>query len=283
MIGWFRRRKQDPKHILKQSLGHFELPSFPAVVAEAMRQLRDPEVPLGDIADDLMRDPEVSVKVLRLANSPAYSLRYPVRNVHHAMSLLGRAEVESLLLSVALRSALPKPRRAFDARRFWQASARRAATARAIATRFHPATVSESFTASLLQEMAVPLLVKERPKEYPEVLKAWSAGEGDLVTLEKQALGYDHAVIAAAMSAEWGFPDALVQAIGSHHEGDEVDEVPPAVTLVAEIRDVDSEDEDYDKLVDALLVRFDVREEEALALVDEAFDQADEVATALAA
>lgn len=285
MISWFRKRKQDPKRVLKDTLGSFELPSFPAVVAEAMRQLRDPDAALGDIAQGLMRDPEVSVKLLRLANSPAYSLRHPVRNVHHAMSLLGRAEVESLLLSVAMKNALPKPRKGCDATRFWQASARRAAVARTIAAKLHPATASESFTASLLQEMAVPLLVKANPKAYLPIREAWASGKGELTDLERETLGYDHAVIGAAMSAEWGFPEELVRAIGGHHhqdaEGDEA--VPAAVTIVANLRDIDDEDEDYDRLVDAIVARLDLPEEEAEELVDDAFDQADEVAAALAA
>ncbi len=285
MIGWFKRRKQNPKRVLKDALGQFKLPSFPAVVAEAMRQLRDPNTPLGDIAQGLMRDPEVSVRLLRLANSPAYSLRHPVGNVQHAMSLLGRAEVESMLLSVAMKNALPRPRRGCDATRFWQASARRAAVARAIASKTHPASASASFTASLLQEMAVPLLVKARPKEYLPIREAWADGKGDLPALEREVLGYDHAVIGAAMCAEWGFPEELVRSIGGHHHdyghGDE--QVPPAVAIVARLRDIDQEEEDYDVLVNSIVERLGLPEEEAEELVDDAFDQADEVAAALAA
>ena len=144
MLGWFAKRKTDPKRVLDQVLGKFELPSFPVVVAEAMRQLRDPDQSLSDIATGLQRDPKVTVRILNLANSPAYSLRHPVRNVQHAVSLLGRSEVEALLLSVAVRGALPKTPRWFDDARFWQASARRAASARALAVKLHPSTASEA-------------------------------------------------------------------------------------------------------------------------------------------
>ena len=285
MFGWFKKRRQDPRRVLKEALGDFELPSFPAVVAQAMRQLRDPNATLAEIAEGLMRDPDVSVRLLRLANSPAYSLRHPVSNVHHAMSLLGRAEVESLLLSVSMRRCLPKPRRGCDATRFWQANARRAAVARAIAKRAHPASAAETFTASLLQEMAVPLLVKARPKEYLPVREAWANGGGELVALEREALGYDHAVIGAAMCAEWSFPEEFVRAVGAHHQDYEHDEedVPLAVRIVAELRDVDDAEEDFDVLVEATVERLGLTEEDAEELIGDAFDEADEVAAALAA
>lgn len=280
MIGWFAKRKTDPKRVLDQVLGKFELPSFPVVVTEAMRQLRDPDQSLSEIATGLMRDPKVTVRILNLANSPAYSLRHPVRNVQHAVSLLGRSEVEALLLSVAVRGVMPKTPRWFDDARFWQASARRAASARALAKKLHPSTANEAFTAALLQDMAVPLLVKAR-KEYRGVREAWVSGDEELADLETAALGYDHATIAAAMSERWGFPEKMTAAIGGHHE--ESDEVPVAIRIVAQLEEIDAQEDDLDVVVSVAHEDYGLDEDDVEALVSDAFGEADQVASALAA
>ena len=34
MLGWFKKRKANPKRLLKEALGKFDLPSFPIVVTE---------------------------------------------------------------------------------------------------------------------------------------------------------------------------------------------------------------------------------------------------------
>lgn len=280
MLSWFAKRKTDPKRVLDEVLGKFDLPSFPVVVSEAMRQLRDPEQSLHEIATGLMRDPKVTVRILNLANSPAYSLRHPVRNVQHAVSLLGRSEVEALLLSVAVRGVMPKTPRWFDDARFWQASARRAACARALATKLHPSTANECFTASLLQDMAVPLLVKAR-KEYRAVRESWATGDEELGDLERETLGFDHATIAAAMSERWGFPAKLTAAIGGHHEEDE--DIPAAVRIVAQLEEIDEADEDLDVIVSVAHEDFGLNEDQVESLVEESFQEADQVAAALAA
>ena len=85
----------------------------------------------------------------------SYGFR-PQRSVHHAISLLGRDQLESMLLSLAVHDALPsKPTLGFEAGRFWQTAARRATLGRALADKIDPATRSESFTASLLRYHAV--------------------------------------------------------------------------------------------------------------------------------
>ena len=173
MLGWFKRKKkEDPKAQLAASLGDFTLPNFPAVANRVLGLLRDPDVPLDAAGDALAEDPGLSAKVLGIANSSAFALRHPVRSVSHATSLLGRSTVESLLLGVVVQSSLPRPEiTGFDQRRFWRTAARRAAAARALADVLHPRTKSESFTASLLEDMAVPLIGAAKGGDYGVVLE----------------------------------------------------------------------------------------------------------------
>lgn len=281
MLGWFKRKKkEDPKAQLAASLGDFTLPNFPAVANRVLGLLRDPDVPLDAAGDALAEDPGLSAKVLGIANSSAFALRHPVRSVSHATSLLGRSTVESLLLGVVVQSSLPRPEiTGFDQRRFWRTAARRAAAARALADVLHPRTKSESFTASLLEDMAVPLIGAAKGGDYGVVLEQWHHDGGDLAALERDALGFDHAVVAGWVAQSWKLPENLADAIGSHHDEEalEYDGPPPAVALVAPLGE-GSDEQGFDEVVQVTHARFGVATDAVAHLLKEAFVAAYEIA-----
>jgi len=302
MLGWLRRRRDDPRTLLREALPGFELPTFRAIVLDAMGALRQPETSLADVGSIVGRDPGLTARVLRVANSPAYGLRHDVRSVEHAASLLGRSQLEALLVGVAVGEQLPRrPVGGHDPVRFWRAAARRATAARRLAGELHPTTRGESFTAALLQDMAVPLLAQARGNVYGGILDAWRAGDGSLAAIETDRMGFHHAHVAGAMAQHWGLPDALVTAVGAHHDAppsdegsaaeghpDESDGLPAAVTLVAYLaEEPDGGASDpggaaavpgAEALIEDAYARHGLARERTASLLDAAFAEADEVA-----
>lgn len=272
MLGWFRR-KGDPKAQLMKVLGDAQLPTFPAVVLEALSLLRNPDAQLVDISNKLVVDPGVSVKLLGVSNSAGFSLRQPVMNVEHAVALLGRSTVEGLLLGFAISAALPH--NSHTPKNFWTLAARRAVTARSLAQLLHPATQSESFTAALLQDMSLPLLANTRGAEYREVLAAANAGEQALETLERELYGWDHAHVSGWMCDSWGFPQQLTNAIGSHHEEPELG-VPLSVALVSGFGA--TPEAEHESLIERLHSTHGLNRDAVSALLQKAAEDAGEVA-----
>ncbi len=278
MFGWLSRKPSDAKKELKAILGKAELPSFPAVVLRALSELRHDKSTPESVSKILSVDPGVSGRLLRLTNSASNGLRREVRSVDHAIALLGRGEVEALLLAVASRGALPAKRTAgFEPAAFWRLSARRAAIARAIAARVQPATKSECFTAGLLQDMAIPLLVGAHGASYEALLGASSSGGEDLRDAERASLGWDHGVAAGWLATHWGFPASLVDAIGAHHDGAE-SAVPVGVVLTARL-----DEHGPEALVEHAVALCGLAPDEAVAVLREADAQATEIAAQLAA
>jgi HD-like signal output (HDOD) protein len=123
----------------------------------------------------------------------------------------------------------------FDMNSFWRAAARRAALARGLAQKLHPETQSESFTAGLLQDMAVPVITMRKNTNYQKLYEQWNLVEDEtnLVELEKSNLDLDHANIGAQMAKHWGFPVNLIEMINSHHATINSPGVPLSVQIVA--------------------------------------------------
>jgi HD-like signal output (HDOD) protein len=276
------RRNTDPKKELQKVLGTYTLPSFSTVVLSTLERIRDPEATPSAIGDMLSADPGLSVRILGSVNSAAYAVRREVKSVEHGVALLGIPAVESLILSVEVVRVAPRQAApGYDHPRFWRAAARRAAIARALAAVLHPALVSESFTAALLQDMAIPFLATQQGERYGPVLEQWHAGGESLAVLEQQEFGWNHAEVATWLGSEWSLPDSLVEAIGGHHgavsEGTQDLECPPAVSLVSHIRETE-EELGIDKLLEAAHSEFGMPTNQVEELINGSLESAEELA-----
>ena len=237
-MGILRRSKQERE--LRAVVKGQELPHFPEVTLRVLERLRDPEADFAEIADSLQWEPGLVVQVLRTVNSAAYGVSARIENVRHAISFMGRSQLEQLVLANAVKDSLPRASAmGFRYERFWRAASFRAALARAFAHELHPARSAEAFTAGLLQDMAVPVLAHARPDDYGPLLEAWHGGEGQsLEDLERDEFGWSHAQVGGLLGQVWELPEALVGAISLHHSSEHTDqEVLPATRLVAHLRE----------------------------------------------
>ena len=133
MFKLLKRKNQDPKEELRELLGQYELPTFSSSMVDLLRLLRDPEIPMAEVASRVEMDPGLTVRILRLINSAGFGLMTEVSNLQHAVSLLGRSRLESLVLTFAATEGISVQMDGLDSTRFWGAAARRATLARVLA------------------------------------------------------------------------------------------------------------------------------------------------------
>jgi len=278
MFNFFQRKKKNPKKELKTLLGNYELQSFPTVVMNVLGMLRDPSSEVSDIADQIQMDPGMNVKILRLVNSAGFGLDNKVSNVHHAVTLLGRSRLESMLLTYAVSTTIPPKLGCMETSRFWLASARRACLARHIALHLHAATQAESFTAGLLQDMAIPFISEGKQMVYKDLLKKWHADtEADINVMEQEFFDYDHPSIGALIAEGWGLPQYLIHAIAGHHDQFEQSSAEPAVRLVSLVRYFE-EDDGTERLIKTAEKNFGIGKNMMEEMISKAFVEAEQFA-----
>jgi HD-like signal output (HDOD) protein len=214
------------------------LPPIPASVTKILDKLRDPQASMAEVAGVVAWDPGLVVRLLKTVNSAAYGLRRKVDNPHHAVTFLGRSNLESLVLGLAVEEALPDdPAPGFEPARFWRTAARRASLARNLAEKLDPAAQAECFTAGLLQDLAVPILAHAKPDRYGPLLQHWHATqEESLEKLEESALGWNHADLGGTICEAWGMPESLIRDVRHHHPSD-ADSAPGPIQLVGLLRE----------------------------------------------
>lgn len=276
MLDLFRRHKRIFGQKLSDLLNSYQLPSFPSTVINVLSILRDPESSLLEIAMQLEIDPGLHVKILRTVNSSAFGFSTKVLSIPHAVTLLGRSRLESLVLSVAIKDTLPSTYpELFDANQFWFAAARRACLARTLANYLHPATQSESFSGGLLQDIAVPVLMTVKKEEYCTIYEQWKNNvDSSLYVLERNAFGFDHAYVGARMMEEWDMPEYLVRMISEHHNYDKDSTIEPAVRLSSYIRDTNDKD-GTEVIIESCQQEFALGSDVVVRMIQKTFEDAE--------
>lgn len=237
-------RRKDPAMSLERLLDRCEVPTFPELTLRILGKVRDPDLSSQEFAEALRWDPALVVQLLQMVNSAAFGLAQPIHDVAHASSYLGRAQVEQVVLALAVKDTLPcTPAQGFEPRRFWHAAAFRAALSSTIADEIHPARRAESFTMGLLQDLALPVLATAMPDEYGPVLVRWHTDpDVQLVDLERDAFGWCHGDFGGALGRRWNLPSTLVRGIEQHHGHGAADpDLPPANRLVSVLREAQAE------------------------------------------
>lgn len=79
------------------------LPSLPDVAMQVRDAVANPDFGLADVARVLETDPALCVRLIQVANSPAYRGAQPVQSVQEAAGRLGLKSVQSFTMAMAMR------------------------------------------------------------------------------------------------------------------------------------------------------------------------------------
>lgn len=195
-----------------------EIPALPATAARLVTEVHAPDPDMDRIVHLITSSPETSIKVIRTVNSSLFSPRTPILSIRHAVSLLGLRHIRPIVLGLALVENLPRPEgHLFDHRSFWSDSLVRALFARTLAVRARLRDVEETFTAMLIADIALPVLLKGWGEYYAPVLERWQGESIRLSVIEREVFRWDHAQAGAWILQSWGFPEELICFVGMHN------------------------------------------------------------------
>lgn len=200
-----------------------DLPALPRSVVELLRLL-EKNAGLSEIAALLARDVAVATRVMRVANSSLYSAQGEVESLSRACGVIGIEGVRDIALSIGVIHTVRAPDLpGLDVKDFWVHALTSAIAAGKIVRMSSggrdAASQSEAaFVCALLHDVGVPVLARQLPEAYAEVLQKNAALGEPLFATERALLGTTHAEVGAAVLSHWGLPARVVAAAEFHHE-----------------------------------------------------------------
>ncbi|MBN1824941.1 MAG: HDOD domain-containing protein [Candidatus Eisenbacteria bacterium] len=196
-----------------------KIPPLPAAAVRLVGEMNKPEPDPKQLVRILSGSPELAARVLQTVNSSYFSLGHRVTTLPHAISLLGMRQIRSIALSYTMVSGVPRPKDdgLFDHEAFWIDSLIRTLIARSLARRQGLHDEEEAFTAMLLADVALPVLLVAWREYYAPIVERWAESDERLSRIERENLRWDHAQAGAWILRSWGFPEEIVCFVGAHN------------------------------------------------------------------
>jgi putative nucleotidyltransferase with HDIG domain len=188
-----------------------DLPSMPSLLMEAVQQINGKQN-LTALVDKIAQDPSMTVRILRIANSPFYGMSREIGSLREAVVLLGLTRIRDMLLSICFSNMLPARHKDFDYNLFWHHSLAVAECARQLAG-LSGNNPDFAYTAGLLHDIGDLVIVMLFPNEFSQLIKV-STTYG--IAEEQKLLGFDHTTMGAKATEYWNLPQEIQQAIEQH-------------------------------------------------------------------
>lgn len=237
---------------LDEILATVQLPALPQTAITLLQLSQDSDNGPAEFARPIEADAGLMAQVLRFVNSSYFGFAREISSIRQALALVGVRTIKNFALWTAVFSLVPDPKFGpFKLQKLWQDSLRRAVFARILGKSIELKNAEELFSAALLQDMAIPLLLKELPEQYEELIKRRTSENLRLSQLERETFGWDHAEVAAALVRNWRLPEEFAALIERHPNFDALmASTPPArdaacVALAALLPSC--EDEEWDE------------------------------------
>lgn len=205
-----------PAEILVKETG--ALISLPKVCLKLKSVQSDPNHSMTDIAEIIMHDPALTTRILRIVNSAYYGLLCPVKNITHALGILGAQDLNNLVIVTSIVNTMNSLKTSLNLESFWRTSIFSGVMAKTLGEHFNNPATEELFLSGLLLKVGKLLIYYKEPDLLVSVeAEMQKSGRTDF-DVEQSLLGFDHAEVGAVMAQSWRFSDLLKDCIAHHNE-----------------------------------------------------------------
>lgn len=213
-----------------------DLATLPEVALRIAQLAEDPGTSAADIGREISKDPALTSRVLRVANSPAFGHLGKIATISRAITVLGIRQVRDLSVGItAVRTFEGIGNGLVTMESFWRQNVLCAVAAGHIAAHRGGRHAAESpFIAGLLHDIGQLVIYHRAPELGRRALLMWvdAIDDRDLSDCEREVMGFDHCAVGVALARQWHLPRSLQECIEFHHEPERAREFPIDVAAV---------------------------------------------------
>jgi HD-like signal output (HDOD) protein len=187
-----------------------KLPAMSEVAHALIKTLNDDNATVSDVTTIIAKDPAITAKLLRLANSAQFGLPRGVASLDDAITMVGMSKVRTLCLGACMSESFPiLP--GLDRKEFWRSSMACAGYSQWMAGGIG-ADGQMAWLAGMMLRLGELLIAQAAPNTLAEIEKL-PHFPGGRWERERTLIGFSEAKITAELARRWKFPDTIVQAL----------------------------------------------------------------------
>jgi putative nucleotidyltransferase with HDIG domain len=215
------------------------LPSL-SIMDSALRELLDANQSYtSQIAEIIRRDPSLATRLLHLVNAVHYGAAKPPTNIDEAVFYLGVRQIRQLAMVTQIIEDFQKitEGNSFPWRQFWRHCIATALVTREIISLGQAQEDEIDYVAGLIHDVGKIVMVSAFPDHFQEIYQRRAEEGGDLMQLEREVLGVDHAELGAMYLRKQRLPEVYVEIVQFHH-APQLARYHPRITAAVHISDL---------------------------------------------
>lgn len=211
---------------LIEKVNQSDISSIKQVIIHLIAVINDPDSSAKDLKDIIEKDPPLSARLLKIANSAYYGFRRRISKIQDAIIGIGFDAVKELALSQKVCELFNKSDviDGYSRLGLCENSVAVALCSKLVYMREFRDPGEIIYIAGLLHNIGIIIEDQFLQDQFRETLAKSQTNECNLTQSEKNILGFDHADIGRELTDNWEFPRELVVSIGHHHTPELSDE-----------------------------------------------------------
>jgi HD-like signal output (HDOD) protein len=194
------------------------IPPKPGIIDK----IKDCQADLQKIGEVIATDLGVSAAVIKVVNSPAFSLPKKISSIPQAVVMLGVERIIAILKTLLLRKTMSSLETKMDLSLFWDLSHKVAVVSSTICRQLNLALADDAYTLGLFHNCGIPILALQYDN-YQEIIEySYSREDGRITSEEFATFGVHHAAAGYRLARVWNLPKILCLAVKHHHSVDRV-------------------------------------------------------------
>jgi HD-like signal output (HDOD) protein/signal transduction histidine kinase len=183
----------------------------------------DPDSSLGELADMISIDPALTSKLIMAANSGAFAINQPLKNLEQAVTLIGHQQVKTMVATSAIQqlfAGLIESQKKYICSA-WLDSIYCAVFARDIAIALDYEYPQDAYLAGLLHDVGQVVFDAKYHDQYIKIIN--SSSDAETIAQEISKFGISHTELGAGIIERWpSLSPSIADAVRFHHEDEEL-------------------------------------------------------------
>ena len=201
--------------ILLEILKKDNLPSPSPILLQLLKVASEDDTSIKDMANIIEKDPGLSARLIRMANTAYSARRRNVSTISEAIFVVGFNKLRVMALSISIRDSFPYGRiQGMDYERFWNMSLYRAIIVQELilSGMFQvSAGPEEAFIAALILEIGLLMLYHVCPEDLKDSFPGGLSSLDDALRWEEEHFGVNHREVGHMVLRRWHFPEQITE------------------------------------------------------------------------
>lgn len=194
-----------------------ELFSLPDIYFQINEMIKDPRFTAGDMGQVIIKDPGLSMRLLKVVNSSFYGFPARIDTISRAITIIGVDDLKSMVLATAVIEKFSDiPSELIDMTGFWMRSVQCGVMAKLLAKESGVLHSERLFLMGLLHDIGSLILYQKMPGQSLEVLLAADHDRSLVSGFEQEIIGFTHADVGAELIKLWELPESIYESIACY-------------------------------------------------------------------